>query len=159
VPCPGTASEAALGNHFGLVFAALPLGTSAPLDRVRAVKRRMDRIKASEEAGVAFAILGAAGLASGQIERIIVDIFSRKGSVMVTNVPGPPIPLVVEGHKLTNLTVWAPTSGHIAVGISLVSYAGSVRMGIAVDAALVPDPTRLVDAFEGDLSELARAVY
>ena len=143
-----------LGNHFGLVFAALPLGSPAPQDRVRAVKLRMDRIKSSSEAQVAFAILGATGVASPEIESIIVDLFSRKGSVMVTNIPGPTVPLTMAGRNLRQILVWAPTSGHVAVGVTLLSYAGSVRMSIAADVALVPDPERVVAGFERDMDAL-----
>ena len=143
-----------LGNHFGLVFAALPLGSSEPHDRVRAMKLRMDRIKASPEAQVAFAILAATGVASPEIESIVVDLFSRKGSVMVTNIPGPPVPLTMAGRGLDQILVWAPTSGHVAVGVTLLSYAGSIRMSIAADVALVPDPERVVSGFENDLDAL-----
>lgn len=82
---------------------------------------------------------------------------SRKGSVMVTNVPGPPVPLAVAGHALRSIAVWAPTAGHIAVGVSLVSYAGKVRLSIASDTALVPDPESIVHRFERDVDELLAA--
>ena len=143
-----------LGNHFGLVFAALPLGSSDPHDRVRAVKLRMDRIKATPEAQVAFAILAATGVASAEIESIVIDIFSRKASVMVTNIPGPPVPLVMAGRNLERILVWAPTAGHVALGISLLSYAGAMHLTVAADAALVPDPERIVAGFERDLDAL-----
>jgi hypothetical protein len=39
-------------------------------------------------------------------------------------------------------------SGHIGVGVSLLSYAGMVRMGVAADAGLVPDPEAITAAFE-----------
>lgn len=154
VPVFFRGSGEGLGNHFGLVFAALPLGSSEAHDRVRAVKLRMDRIKASPEAQVAFAILAATGVASPEIESIVVDLFSRKGSVMVTNIPGPPVPLAMAGLALEKIVVWAPTSGHVAVGVTLLSYAGSVRMSIATDVALVPDPERVVAGFEADLDAL-----
>jgi hypothetical protein len=152
-----TAVPAEEGNHFGLVFLALPLGTRGADDRVRAVKRRMDAIKASPEATDTFAILAASGLASASIERVVVDIFSKKGSVMITNVPGPPSRISLQGHVVDSLAVWAPIAGHIAVGLSLVSYAGEVRLGIKTDAGLVPDPDAIVMEFERDLDRLVRA--
>lgn len=152
----GTSDDAdAQGNHFGLVFAALPLGIASPLERVREVKRRMDAIKASPEAEVAFAILGAAGFASPQVERIVVDLFSRKGSLLVTNVAGPPVPIELGGRAVESMTVWAPTAGHVALGVSLLSYDGVIRMAVASDVALVPDPAPIVAAFEEDLAELS----
>ena len=154
----GTADDAGLGNHFGLVFAALPLNIASPIERVREMKRRMDAIKASPEADVTYGILGAAGLASAQVERLVVELFSRKGSLLVTNVAGPPLPIELGGRAVESMTVWAPTAGHVALGISLLSYAGTVSMTVASDVALMRDPSLLAIAFEDDLGELARLV-
>jgi WS/DGAT/MGAT family acyltransferase len=142
------------GNHFGLVFAKLPLSCPSAIERVIEMKRRMDAIKASPEADVSFAILGVAGFASAEIERLVVELFSRKGSLLVTNVAGPPGPIELGGREVESMTVWAPTAGHVGLGISFLSYAGTVRMAVASDAALVPDPASIVQAFEADLDEL-----
>jgi len=150
----GTSEDPTLGNHFGLVFAALPVAIDSPLGRVQEMKRTMDSIKASEDANVTFAILGAAGLAGEEVERLVVDIFSRKGSLLVTNVAGPPVPLGIGGQAVESMTVWAPTSGHVGFGVSLLSYGDSIRMSVASDVALVPDPERFVAAFEEDLARL-----
>jgi hypothetical protein len=152
----GFATDMPLGNHFGLVFIALPLGCSRSLGRVRVIKGRMDAIKASPEASVAFAILAAAGVAGAAIERSIVDIFTRKGSLMVTNVPGPPVPLVVAGRALESVVVWAPTAGHLALGVSFLSYAGMIRMGVVSDPAVVADPQAIVEELERDVAALLR---
>ncbi len=152
----GTTEDASLGNHFGLVFAALPLALASPLERLQEMKRRMDAIKASPEAPVTFAIIGAAGFASAQVERLVVDLFSRKGSLLVTNVAGPPAPLELGGQVVESMTVWAPAAGHVGLTVSLLSYADTLRMSVASDVALVPDPESLVVAFEDDLAALAR---
>jgi hypothetical protein len=151
-----TADDVGLGNHFGLVFAALPLTIESPLERLREMKRRMDAIKASPEADTTFAILGAAGLASARVERSLVDLFSRKGSLLVTNVAGPPSRIEVGGRAVESITVWAPTAGHVTMSVSLLSYAGSVRMSVASDAALRLDLDLMTAAFEEDLVALAR---
>jgi hypothetical protein len=147
-----------LGNHFGLVFLALPLGVRTPLERVRAVARRMDRLKSGEDAAVAWEVLAAMGAASAEIERIGVDLFSKKASVMITNVPGPPMPVPLSGHVIDDIIVFAPVSGHIGVGVSFLSYAGHVRGGIAADARLVPEPSRLVRAMEAHFEELEATI-
>jgi hypothetical protein len=143
-----------LGNHFGLVFLDLPLREPDPLERVRLVKLRMDVIKAAPDAMVSLGVLDAMGVASTEIERIGVDLFTRKASVMITNVPGPPAELHLADHALRNIMVWAPVSGHIGLGISLLSYNGEVRMGVAADTRRVPDPEALVAAFERDIELL-----
>jgi hypothetical protein len=103
---------------------------------------------------VSLGVLDAMGVASTEIERIGVDLFTRKASVMITNVPGPPAELHLADHALRNIMVWAPVSGHIGLGISLLSYNGEVRMGVAADTRRVPDPEALVAAFERDIELL-----
>ena len=152
----GAATDSPLGNHFGLVFVSLPLGCPRPRDRVRVVKGRMDDIKASPEANVAFGILGAAGVAGSAIERSVIDLFTRKGSLLVTNVSGPPVPLAIAGRALESIVVWAPTAGHIALGVTFVSYAGSMRVGVVSDPAIVADPRAIVAEIERDVDALAR---
>ena len=54
---------------------------------------------------------------------------------------------------------WVPRSARLGIGVSILSYAGSVRLGVATDAGLVPDPDRIVEGFEREfeaLQELAR---
>ncbi len=143
-----------LGNHFGLVFLDLPLRAVDPLERVRLVKLRMDVIKSAPDAVVALGVLDAMGVASAEIERIGVDLFTRKASVMITNVPGPPGELHLADRALRNIMVWAPVSGHIGLGVSLLSYNGEVRMGVAADTRRVPDPEVLVAAFEREIELL-----
>jgi diacylglycerol O-acyltransferase / wax synthase len=144
-----------LGNHFGLVFVSLPLAVGDPVGRVLEAKARLDAIKASPEATLAQAIIGLIGVASPQVEQLFVDLFTRKASVLVTNVPGPRSPLHLAGGEVDGLMVWAPPSGHLGVSVSMLSYADALRVGIACDERRVPDPRGLVETFE---AELARVV-
>ena len=50
-----------LNNRFGLVLLSLPVGIEDPLERLLVLKRRMDAIKGTPEAAVAFGILGRHG--------------------------------------------------------------------------------------------------
>jgi hypothetical protein len=50
---------------------------------------------------------------------------------------------------------WVPTSQVIGLGISIFSYDGDVRVGIAADAGLLPEPTRLSEAFTAEFEDLA----
>lgn len=54
---------------------------------------------------------------------------------------------------------WVPQSGGVGLGVSILSYAGWVRLGVLVDEGLVPDPEAIVAAFHAEfdaLLELAR---
>ena len=143
-----------LGNHFGLVFLQLPLDTEDPQARVRVTRERMDAIKKSPEAQVSLGVLAGLGVAADEIEQIAIDLFTRKATVMITNVAGPPSPLHLIGKSVSSMVVWAPVSGHLGVGISFLSYAGAVRVAVKSDAGLVPDPERLLEAFDAELDAL-----
>ncbi len=142
------------GNRFGLVYLTLPLTQPTPADRLAAVRRRMDEIKASPEAVMSFGVLGAMGLASVTVERFGVELFTKKASAMVTSVPGPTAPLRFAGRPLKSLIVWAPASGQMAVTLSILSYAGHVQVGVASDERLVPDPSAIAAAFDVELRGL-----
>ena len=79
-----------LGNRFGLIYLALPVGVEDTQERLQIVKRRMDAIKHTPEALVAFDILQAIGLTPSQMEKIFATIFAIKATGVMTNVPGLP---------------------------------------------------------------------
>jgi diacylglycerol O-acyltransferase / wax synthase len=144
-----------LGNKFGLVFLPLPVGTSGSYRRLVAVHRRMEEIKRGSDASVSYGLLSAAGLVPEALERRIVDPFSAKGTAVMTNVRGPAEPVHLAGIPVRTVLVWAPTSGHIGMSVSIFSYRGEVTVGLMVDAALVPDPDQIVAALEEELDALS----
>jgi WS/DGAT/MGAT family acyltransferase len=145
-----------LGNRFGLVVLALPVGIEDPVERTLEVKRRMDAIKHGHEGAISYGILELMGHTPAAVEGRLIDYFSAKGSMVLTNVPGPRRPLSVAGTRLAGVLVWAPSSGSIGMSVSIFSYAGKVTVGFLTDAGLVPDPGSLADATRAEILSLAR---
>jgi len=146
-----------LGNAFGLVFLTLPIGIADPGRRLRAIKKEMDGLKKSPEAVVAFGVLTLMGLAPLEVEQLGLRFFGSKASAVLTNVPGPKAPLYLAGRKIDKVMFWVPQSGHLGLGISILSYAGGVMLGIATDAGLVPDPERIVENFKVEFESMRKA--
>jgi WS/DGAT/MGAT family acyltransferase len=149
-----------LGNRFGLVFLALPLGIEEPLDRLFEVRKRMNAIKRTPEAYLAFQILRVLGLAPKQVFDLAVDLFGTKATAVVTNVIGPKAPVTFAGVPMRQGMFWVPCAGHLGLGVSLLSYAGNVWLGVQADAGLIPDPDVLLKGFAkevGALEALERA--
>jgi WS/DGAT/MGAT family acyltransferase len=144
-----------LGNRFGLVFLPLPVGTSGSYRRLVAVRQRMDAIKASRDGAVSYGILGAIGLTPVGVEKRVVDMFSGKGTAVMTNVPGPRKTIYFAGVPVKTVLFWGPTSGHVGMSVAIFSYRGEVTVGLMVDAKLVPDPDQIVTGLEAELDELA----
>lgn len=145
-----------LGNRFGLVFLPLPVGVSGSYRRLNEVHKRMDEIKRSRDGAVSYALLSAAGRVPEPFERRMVDLFSGKGTAVMTNVPGPSEPVYFAGAPIRTMLFWAPTSGHIGLSVSIYSYRGEVTVGLMADAALVPDPDRIIAGLEHELTTLGR---
>jgi WS/DGAT/MGAT family acyltransferase len=143
-----------LGNKFGLVFLALPLGIADPGARLHELKRRMDGLKGSLEAPVGYGILNLIGMSPQSIQDVVVDIFGTKGTAVMTNVIGPREPLYLAGAPLESLMFWVPQSGHLGLGVSILSYAGQVWLGVISDQGLVPDPETIVSEFHIEFNEL-----
>ncbi len=145
-----------LGNRFGLVFLPLPVGVSGSYRRLVEVHKRMGEIKQSREGAVSYSLLSVSGLAPEPVERRIVDMFSGKGTAVMTNVPGPRKPVYLAGTPVRTVLFWTPTSGHIGMSVSIFSYRGEVTVGLMVDAALIPDPQEIVKQLERELTTLGK---
>ncbi|HSS93829.1 MAG TPA: wax ester/triacylglycerol synthase family O-acyltransferase [Candidatus Dormibacteraeota bacterium] len=146
-----------MGNAFGLVFLTLPIGIADPARRIRAIKKEMDELKGSPEALVAFGVLSLMGAAPVEVEQLGLRFFGSKASAVLTNVPGPRRPLYLGGRKIDKIMFWVPQSGRMGLGISILSYAGGVMLGVATDAGLVPDPERIVESFKVEFEALRKA--
>lgn len=130
------------GNYFGLIFVELPADAPDRDACATLVKREMDRIKSSKEAIVSMGIMNVIGRAPAAVDHVVSEIFARRGSVVITNVPGPREPLMIGGQRIKDMFFWVPHP-NLACGFSVSSYAGTLRVGVRTDAAVVPEPEKL----------------
>lgn len=145
---------AELGNDFALILLELPLGELPPAERLREVNSRMGAIKHSNEAPIAYGMVGAIGLTPPWLEDRLIGFFTDKASLVVTNVPGPQHRLSFAGVPIEGVLVWAPCSGSLGMTVSIFSYAGEVTVGFMVDTAVLDDPGSLAAAYERELARL-----
>jgi len=143
-----------LGNHFGLVFLALPVNEANPLERVYRVHERMNELKASRQATVAFGLLAALGMGPQAVQKPALDLLSEKATMVLTNVPGPQQALYLAGGEVKDMMFWVPQSGTIGMGVSILSYNGQVFFGLMTDRRLVNDPAKIIDRFQVELEKL-----
>jgi WS/DGAT/MGAT family acyltransferase len=143
-----------LGNRFGLVYLALPVGIEDPGERLAEVHRRMEAIKHTPEGAISYGIIGVLGRVPPQVEQRLLDVFTSKGSAVLTNVAGPRQHVWLAGTKVGGVIAWVPTAGTGAMGISIFSYAGGVTVGLQVDTGLIPDPETILDLFEHEMAAL-----
>lgn len=145
---------AELGNQFGLVFLALPVGIADPLERLAELRRRMRALKRSAEPLVVYKLLQMIGRAPKGVQNAVVSLFASKTTAVMTNVPGPQHTLYLAGKPMRSMFFWVPQAGRVGLGVSILSYAGHVRLGVGTDAGLVPDPEAVVEGFHAELEAM-----
>ena len=148
------ADNGKLGNKFGLVFLTLPIAVEEPFMRLTEVRRSMEELKRSAEAPVTLGILGMMGLGTDAFREFVVRTLEPKATIVLTNVVGPPIKLYMAGQPIREMMFWVPQAGRLGVGISILSYAGNVYLGIATDAGLVPDPKAIIEGVYEELAQM-----
>jgi len=146
-----------LGNHFALVMLDMPLVGSSPRERILEQRHRMRRIKNSDEPILTFGLQRAISLSPGRMATVLTDFFAGKAVGILTNVPGPTRPLQLDGITVRQVIGFAPCSGDQPLTATIFTYAGTVTVGFASDADLVPDPQTLVRLVMDELETMAES--
>lgn len=144
-----------LGNRFGLVPLVLPIGVDNPVERVYEVRRRMAALKGSYQPLLAFSLLAVAGLLIKPAQDALLNLFAKKTTAVMTNVPGPREKLKFCGSTLEQSMFWVPQSGDVGLGVSILSYGGGVQFGVITDSTLCPEPQRIIDEFVPEFAKLS----
>jgi WS/DGAT/MGAT family acyltransferase len=161
--CPVSVRSAAergtLGNRVSAMIARLPVAERDPVARLSRVARETGDLKQSKQA------LGAEVLSSVS-EWTAPTLFSaamrlglgyRASNLVVTNVPGPQVPLYLLGARMTETYPIVPLVSHQCLGIALFSYAGGLYWGFNADWDAVPDLHEFVVAIDASFRELCDA--
>lgn len=143
-----------LGNEFGLVAVDLPTDVCDPCVRLRQSSHRMTAIKRSHQPRATMAFLSLAGCLPTALQHFALNLFTSKGSVVLTNIEGPASRRYLAGSRMTDLICWVPQTGKLGVGLAFISYAGQIQLALFVDTALVPDPERLMQLTQDAFHEL-----
>jgi WS/DGAT/MGAT family acyltransferase len=149
---------AAKGNRITQVVVALPVQIEDPVARLAAVRRSMDGVKHSKQAMGAEAIAAAQEFAPPTIlaQASRLNFSSRFYNVLVTNVPGPQVPLYLCGHQLESVFPVAFLAGDRALAVAAMSYNGGINFGLIADYDAVADLDVVAEGIEASLAELVR---
>lgn len=151
---PGSTSHG--GNHFGLVYVTLPVAVESPAERMVLLRKEMDTIKSSPEAYIGYGVVGFLGAMPTGVEHSALEALCSMASMVVTNVPGPRQANALVGKTVRRAMFWVPKAASLGLGISILSYAGSVQVGVLGDAGLVPNPEALAEAFDSEMKAMLR---
>jgi WS/DGAT/MGAT family acyltransferase len=163
VMCPvnarAAAEGAAVGNRVVMLVVGLPLGERDPRRRLahvvestRALKR--SRIPHGSELIEEIADWTTTSLVT---ETMRLATRLRAFNLIVTNVPGPPVPLYLLTARVRDAIPLVPLYANQALGMALLSYAGSLHWGLTSDWDRVPDLHDVAIALGESFEELRKA--
>ena len=148
-----------LGNRVSALWAPLPVYEQDPAAAFRFVSKKMGDLKSSDQAVAADTLTELAGFAPPTIASQAARLQSRQRlfNLVVTNVPGPQVPLYLLGHRLKALYPVVPLTKNTSLGVAAMSYCGRLSFGLLADYDALPDLGDVVADFKGALFDLARA--
>jgi WS/DGAT/MGAT family acyltransferase len=145
-----------LGNRVSAWILELPLSERDPRRRLALICERTARLKDSKQAMGAEALTRAAEWTPSTLLSLGARMMTRAlpFNVVVTNVPGPQVPLYLLGARMLDNYGHIPLVDYLGVGIVLFSYAGTLCWGFTADWDLVPDLHDLVTAVRDAFAEM-----
>jgi WS/DGAT/MGAT family acyltransferase len=151
-----SAERGGLGNRIVQMIARLPVDEPEPRRRLARVIDTMAQLKRSHQvAGSELVEDISDWTATGVLTALLrLAIRQRSYNVVVTNVPGPQVPLFLLGAPLRDTFPMVPLFPNQALGFAIFSYAGGLGWGLNADWDLVPDLHDVAVDLRDSLAEL-----
>jgi WS/DGAT/MGAT family acyltransferase len=147
-----------LGNRVAQMLARLPIGEPDLFTRYRKVVELTTTLKRSHQVQGSELIEElsdwTATAVLTQLIRLAVRL--RAYNIVVTNVPGPPIPFHLLGARMHECYPTLPLYANQAVGVALFSYAGGLFWGLNADWDGMKDLHGLVEMLREEFAALLR---
>ena len=148
--------EGTLGNRISMWLIDLPIAEPDPRRRVEQIRAATSELKESRQALGAELLTQATEWTGSTLLSVGVQILHRAlpFNLIVTNVPGPQIPLHFLDAQLLECYPLVPLFRRQGLGVALFSYAGRLFWGFNADWDLVPDLWLFKDAIVASFDEL-----
>jgi len=130
-----------LGNRVSAMFVELPVGEPDPALRLDRIRRETRDLKEREQAVGAAFLLDLTQYAAPTLLGLAARAVHRQPFVnlVVTNVPGPQVPLYCLGARMLEAYPMVPLSRNLSLGVAILSYCGVLHFGLFADAEVWPD--------------------
>lgn len=137
-----------LGNRVSSIFVDLPMHTADPAEVLPAIAHAKATLRLAHAAAGGSLLVEAAALLPAPLHRPAMRIVSALpfAHVVLSDVPGPELPLQVLGHRIKACYPLMPLTANIGLSIAAISLGGAVGIGVTADPGLVPDPQRVATA-------------
>jgi WS/DGAT/MGAT family acyltransferase len=142
-------AEAELGNRISFLLVELPVAERNPMAVLESVRATMRAHKRAGHASVLDGVLDVAQLAPLPVRDAIAWVATRPQTfnAVVSNVPGPPTPLYMLGRRVRSAYPAVPLAQGHGVSVGMLSYNGTLHIGLYADPSVVPDTVELARDF------------
>jgi hypothetical protein len=146
----------AAGNSFAPSRVLVPVGPKDPAARFARVAERLTEVRQEPALG---AVGSLAGLLAPLPTSVLVALTRSQARTIdfaTSNLRGSPVDLYVGGARIAANFPMGPRAG-CALNVTLLSYKGSLDMGINLDPAAVTDPDALLECLDESFADLVGA--
>jgi WS/DGAT/MGAT family acyltransferase len=147
-----------LNNQVSAVFVDLPVGEPDARERLARIRTQMDEYKQVLNAVDARSIVATGDFVAPTLLALGTRAAARMPQwftqAVTTNVPGPPVPLYVLGHRMHALYAYVPIASGLRISIGIYSYVGDITFGINADFDAIPDVEVLAGGIRAGIDEL-----
>jgi len=147
------------GNRVVNFLAALPIEESEPARRMERIMETMSRLKRSRLVHGAELIedISDHSFTTLLVQFVKLAAQTRAYNMVVTNVPGPPVPIYFLGARMEEIYPLVPLFSGQGLGIALFSYDGTLSWGFNADWDAIPDLHDFAEGVELEFSRLREA--
>ncbi len=155
----GADEHGQLGNQIAAVRGPIPVYVEDPVQRLEICRREMQGVKESKQALGAEVISRFNDFAPPTLlaQAARINFSTRLFNLVVTNVPGPQIPLYVLGRELEDIFPVGFLPPEQALFVAIMSYNGGINFGLLADYDTVEDVAEIAQGIEDSIAELAQA--
>ncbi|HWC83506.1 MAG TPA: wax ester/triacylglycerol synthase family O-acyltransferase [Pseudonocardiaceae bacterium] len=157
------AAQAGMGGaQVSAYLVDLPVGEPNPVVRLQHISHAVRGNAVTGQLVAADALVRLGGFAPPTLHALgarAASAFSRRiFNLVITNVPGPQVPLYASGAKLLEMFPVVPLAHNQALSIGVTSYDGGVYFGLNADRSAMPDVDNLARMVEEAVEELLGTV-
>jgi diacylglycerol O-acyltransferase len=146
-----------LGNSVSSWIIALPIFESDPKRQLELIHEMTEELKETNQAIGIQMMTQIQEWTPSTLLSLGAQSMSGAINSIVTNVPGPQVPLYFHGARLRAIYPAVPLMEGMGIGIALTSYAGTMGIGFNADPDLIPDLELFVLRFKEALENVAAA--
>jgi diacylglycerol O-acyltransferase len=147
-----------LGNRISAMLVPLPVGEPDPRVRLAAIRASTADLKERRQAVGAAALLGLSEYAAPTMLGLAARAAhaQRFANLIVTNIPGPQVPLYCLGARMLEVYPIVPLSRNLTLNVAILSYCGQLHFGVIGDGASGRDLEVLAGGIEDSFDQLLR---